>query len=181
MQARSDVHLRPARAEDMAARIALGRTPELAALAGEPGPNSTIITQDEAQAWFDRLVIYPNAWVIDVAGQMVGEARLDNLNPHDLRAHMGVSIYHLRYLGQGIGTAAVRALLEKAFGPLGLHRVALRVLPDNLRAIRCYERCGFRREGIERESARVGDGWADDLIMAILEHEFRAQSNSDAT
>lgn len=164
----------------MAARIALGRAPELAAQAGEPGPHSPTITPDEAQAWFDRLVIYPNAWVIEVDGQLVGEARLDNLNPHDLRAHLGVSIYHPRYLGQGIGTAAVRALLAEAFGPLGLHRVALRVLPSNLRAIRCYERCGFRREGVERESARVGDGWEDDLIMAILDHEYRALQASGA-
>ena len=74
---------------------------------------------------------------------------------------------------------AIDLLLHKAFGPLALHRVDLRVLSYNLRAIRCYEACGFVREGIERESARVGDEWHDDWIMGILERDFQARLTTE--
>ena len=48
----------------------------------------------------------------------------------------------------------------------------LRVLAINERAIACYRRCGFVEEGREREAARIGDEWHDDIIMGILAHDF---------
>jgi len=56
-------------------------------------------------------------------------------------------------LGQGLGTEVTRVVLDFAFGPLALHRVGLRVLAYNRRAIGCYEKCGFQEEGREREPA----------------------------
>lgn len=55
-----------------------------------------------------------------------------------------------------------------------LHRVDLRVLSYNRRAIACYRRCGFVEEGVERESAYVSGAWYDDLMMSVLEHEYVA-------
>ena len=43
--------------------------------------------------------------------------------------------------------------LDHAFGPLRLHRVSLRVLASNERAVKCYRACGFAEEGREREAA----------------------------
>ena len=73
-----------------------------------------------------------------------------------------------------MGTEASRLVLAYAFEVLLLHRVELRVLAFNERAIACYERCGFRREGVEREGAWIGGEWQSDVIMSILEQEYRA-------
>ena len=72
----------------------------------------------------------------------------------------------------GLGRQAVRLVLAHAFGPLGLHRVGLRVIAFNTRAIRCYRACGFIEEGREREAAQVGGAWHDDIIMGVLAQEF---------
>ena len=45
---------------------------------------------------------------------------------------------------RGYGTEAVRAMVEYGMDTLGLRRVFLKVFPDNARAIRVYEKCGFR-------------------------------------
>ncbi len=45
---------------------------------------------------------------------------------------------------RGYGTEAVRAMVEYGMDTLGLNRVFLKVFPDNARAIRVYEKCGFR-------------------------------------
>ena len=66
-------------------------------------------------------------------------------------------------------------VLSHAFGTLRLHRVDLRVLSYNERAIRCYRACGFIEEGRERESARVGKAWYDDIIMGVLAREYQGQ------
>jgi RimJ/RimL family protein N-acetyltransferase len=49
------------------------------------------------------------------------------------------------------------------------------VLEYNTRAIRAYEKCGFVREGIERETALVDGAWHGDVIMSLLEDGYRAQ------
>lgn len=70
----------------------------------------------------------------------------------------------------------IKLILSYGFGTLKLHRVDLRVLSYNERAIRCYRACGFIEEGRERESARVGDAWHDDLIMGVLAQEYQGQT-----
>jgi RimJ/RimL family protein N-acetyltransferase len=53
-----------------------------------------------------------------------------------------------------------------------LHRVSVRVLAYNKRAIRSYQKCGFVIEGREREAGPVNGQWHDDVIMGLLDREF---------
>ena len=64
-------------------------------------------------------------------------------------------------------------MLRYAFEELGMHRVDLRVLAFNERAIACYEKCGFVREGVEREGSRIGGERQSDVLMSVLEQEYR--------
>ncbi len=74
---------------------------------------------------------------------------------------------------QGLGQEGVRLMLAYAFDQMNLNRVHLKVRADNERAIRCYEKCGFVREGVLRAHA-YGDGeYRDVVLMGILRQEFR--------
>ena len=139
---------------------------------GYVGDTPKEMARADAERWLQQLEAHPCAWIIETEEGVVGEARLDNINESDRRARLAIGLFHERHLGRGIGRHAIRLVLHHAFGLLGLHRIDLRVLSYNVRAIRCYEACGFVREGIERESARVGGEWHDDLIMAILEQDY---------
>jgi RimJ/RimL family protein N-acetyltransferase len=81
------------------------------------------------------------------------------------------------HIGAGFGTDAQRALLRFAFNSIGLHRVWLTVYASNARAIRSYEKLGFRREGLMRESWRGPNGLEDSALMAILAEDWRAAAN----
>ena len=71
-------------------------------------------------------------------------------------------------------------MLGYAFKTLRLHRVGIRVLAYNKRAIRAYEKCGFGVEGRERETAFVNGVWHDDIMMGLLDREFRERAISPA-
>lgn len=87
---------------------------------------------------------------------------------------MAIGIYDTTCLGRGFGSKAIKLVLGYAFGAMQLHRISVRVLAYNDRAIRAYEKCGFVPEGRERETAFVDGHWYDDIIMGVLAHEFAA-------
>ena len=62
-------------------------------------------------------------------------------------------------------------LLDRAFDDLGLQRVGLEVFPSNERAIRSYEKAGFRREGTLRQAALIDGERTDVIVMGALREE----------
>jgi RimJ/RimL family protein N-acetyltransferase len=115
--------------------------------------------------------VYP--WSVEHAGRCIGSARLDvDADQHRARYSVGLFVAALR--GQGLGRETTRLVLDWAFGPLGAHRVELEVLVTNRRAIRCYEACGFRHEGVRRDAELYPDGWKDFHHMGILRAEYLA-------
>lgn len=121
------------------------------------------------------LVKSPYAWAIEYESQFIGVVRLHSFNEHDQRARYAVGIFDLTLLDKGLGTEVAELVLAYAFNVLNLHRIDLRVLAYNKRAIRSYEKSGFRQEGIERESALIDGQWHSDVIMGILVGEWRSR------
>ena len=134
------------------------------------------ITLRAAEAWFLEVTAESDAthWAIEFAGRFIGTARLHSIIPADRRARYAIGILDRDAigLGLGLGTEVTLAILRHGFQTLNLHRIDLRVLAYNDRAIRCYLRCGFVEEARERDAALVGGHWYDDVIMSILEHEW---------
>lgn len=112
-------------------------------------------------------------WCVEFKGRMVGQARL-TLNGPDNRARYAVGLFDPEVWGMGLGTEITQLVLRYAFQELRLHRVDLRVLQYNERAIRCYEKCGFVEEGREREGALIEGKYETDIIMSILDSEYEA-------
>jgi RimJ/RimL family protein N-acetyltransferase len=104
--------------------------------------------------------------------RLIGEVALDGIQWHNGEAFVGISIGERAYWNQGYGTDAMRVILRYAFVELNLSRVSLDVFAYNGRAIRSYEKAGFKREGQLREFLlRDGQRW--DLInMGILRSEW---------
>jgi RimJ/RimL family protein N-acetyltransferase len=173
------VVLRAVRPSDVEDRLRCGRDPEIEHMFGVSVEEHGPLTEEGASAWFQRLAGDPNPyhWVIEYGGRFIGTARLHSLDPHGRRARYAVGILNRMLLGQGLGTEATQVVLDFAFETLRLHRVDLRVLAYNERAIASYRKCGFVEEGRERESTLVDGSWHDDVMMSVLDHEYRASSS----
>jgi [ribosomal protein S5]-alanine N-acetyltransferase len=75
------------------------------------------------------------------------------------------------YLGRGIASEALAALLPFAFTQLQLHRLQAAVMPRNLRSIRVLQKAGFRREGLARRYLNIAGAWEDHELFAKLAEE----------
>jgi RimJ/RimL family protein N-acetyltransferase len=101
--------------------------------------------------------------------RLVGVAMVSG-RPHPRYQGHGefVTYLHQNYHGKGLGTFLTKMVVEEAKSK-GFHRVTLRVVADNVPAIKAYKRAGFVEEGRMRDAFLDGHGnYHDELVMGIL-------------
>ncbi len=108
------------------------------------------------------------------SGNVIGHLELGAIDRQNRSTRIGRVLLAPEARGRGLGEAIMRAGLTQAFGEMGMHRVDLWVFESNVRAIACYERVGFRHEGVIREAFRAGEEYWSFLIMSVLESEWAA-------
>lgn len=104
-------------------------------------------------------------------GQAVGSVYFRDIDREHRRAEYGIFIGEENALGKGLGTQAACLALDYAFHELKLHRVMLRVLADNVRARKSYERAGFTEEAYLRDDVFLNGKFCDVVLMAALNPE----------
>ncbi len=136
------------------------------------------MTMESEREWYEEMRGDPARliWCMEAGeGGLIGNLGLHDIDEVHGRATLGICIGEKDCWGQGHGSDAVRQVLRYAFEDLGLRRVDLQVDEDNARGIRCYEKCGFTREGLLR-AHRVRRGQpVNAVVMAILRDEFQGQ------
>jgi len=87
-------------------------------------------------------------------------------------AFVGLGIGEREFWGKGYGTDVMKVILRYGFTEINLNRITLTVFEYNPRAIRSYEKAGFRHEGRVRKALnKEGKRW-DILMMGILREEW---------
>ncbi len=168
------VTLRPLEREDLPLIRKWANDSELRALTGDVTPMSAA----EADAYFERIQQdRDRVWFVIVAretGRVIGECGLLRLFYPWRNTDLSIILGEKDIWGQGYGTEAITLLLDYAFGALALHRVSIGVVGFNERALRFYEKVGFRREGVQRDSYYHNHTFSDFVMLSLLEDEFRA-------
>ena len=100
-------------------------------------------------------------------GALVGTCTLYRWDRAHARAEIGYALRKDRW-GRGLASEAVAAVLDFAFGRMGLHRVGADTDPRNVASARLLERLGFKLEGHQRETYRHLDEWADSALWGLL-------------
>jgi [ribosomal protein S5]-alanine N-acetyltransferase len=171
----ANVRLRPPLPADKAERQRHGRNGEYVRMVGGDEQQDGSMSDESAQRWYEDRRNQPYTWIIEWQGRAIGHTRLHNLDLADRRARYSIGIFDPACWSKGLGTEATILTLGYAFDILHLHRVDLRVLAYNQRAIRAYSKAGFVQEGIEREGAWIAGHWESDICMSILEQEYQAR------
>lgn len=133
-------------------------------------------TQEEVGSFFLESLKADDRYfflIVSPQGRIVGESVINEID-WDLRcANFRIGIFQPSARGQGIGTWATEMTRDFAFDVLKLHRLELNVFSFNPRAERAYLKAGFKREGVRKDAVMDGDQYADDILMAILEEDWK--------
>lgn len=142
------------------------------------GANFAFIATEVDDRWYDAYLAGRDravrlAVVDDDAGRTVGAVYLTDIHRINRSAEFGILIGERDCWSRGVGTAATQRMLAHGFDDLNLHRIYLTVLAENARAVRLYDRLGFRREGRHVQAVFKGGTFRDVISMAMLTAEYR--------
>jgi len=161
------VRLRPMVEADRAALIGVLADPSVIEWWDTRGPehSATELIAGE-QGWF--------VWAIEADGKLAGSIQATEEEDPDYH-HAGIDVFlSSPFQGRGLGADAVRTVARWLFGVRGHHRLTIDPAAANARAIRTYEKVGFRRVGVMRQYERgVHRTFHDGLLMDMLEGELR--------
>ena len=105
---------------------------------------------------------------------LVGEISLIQRSAASRQGELGY-LLHPDSQGRGYATEAAARMLELGFDGAGLHRIYARCSIHNLPSWRLMERLGLRREAHLREHVFIKGEWAEELVYAQLEDEWRGR------
>ncbi len=170
------VRLRAMEREDIAAFVRWFNDPEVRQYMLVYAPMSTA----QEERWFEGRLDAKDDYYFGIEALVDGDwVHIGNIGLHAVDWKNRVTTFAIiigekQYWGRGYGTEATRIILRFAFHELNLHRVELEVFDFNPRAIRAYEKAGFRREGTRRQAHYHDGRYHDAHTMAILRQEFDA-------
>ena len=107
-------------------------------------------------------------------GDMIGHVALSVKADDQRQAEMGFT-FARAHQGRGLAREAAEAVLDYAFGVMGLHRVVAVADCENTRSVALLERLGMRREGHFVENIWFKGAWGSEYLYAMLRREWSAR------
>jgi UDP-4-amino-4,6-dideoxy-N-acetyl-beta-L-altrosamine N-acetyltransferase len=107
--------------------------------------------------------------------QSIGSVYLRDIDRVNNKAEFGIFIGEIEYIGKGYGTEALQLILNYGFKELFLNKIFLRVLANNTRAVKSYEKAGFVQEGYFKQEVLIDQVYADVIFMARLRNEIETE------
>jgi RimJ/RimL family protein N-acetyltransferase len=115
--------------------------------------------------------------IANETNELIGECGLLAIDHVNQIAETGIFIGNKNYWNKGYGTEALTLLLDFGFKALNLHNIQLRVYEYNKRAIKSYEKIGFKKIGIRREAVYRNMERHGIIYMDIVSKEFYEKMN----
>ncbi len=170
------VRLRPATLEDkQRIYLALARSDVTDILLGHPSQNHTPLLSYEAfcddykQHYFDDSYSEGGrCFVIEVDGQAVGQVNYNDIDRGQSRTELDIWMFSEQYCGHGYGSEALSLLCDYLQSQFEVDGFCIKPSASNPRAIRCYEKAGFRRSALSDEEALREYGSKDSVDTVFM-------------
>jgi len=107
-------------------------------------------------------------------GKVIGMIGLRGLDRFGKKAEVGCWLGK-KYWGQGIGTEAMKAIMEFAFRKLKLVRLEAEVFVENKPSACLVKKAGFQKEGLKRKGTRAKSTgkWHDTYVFGLLKSDVK--------
>lgn len=126
---------------------------------------------DQTRQWLQQRSSSPGNLLLIVADKdkdiPLGYIQFIDIEPIDQIAKLGICL-SAEIQGKGIGHEVLLLAFKYLYNSLAVRKVILEVSDDNKRAIKCYEKIGFRQCGKYLKHKYIGGKWHDLIIMELF-------------
>jgi RimJ/RimL family protein N-acetyltransferase len=105
---------------------------------------------------------------------VIGECAFNYEDVKNRHAKIGIAIGERDYWSKGYGSDALRLMLDFGFNVRGYNSICLNVYEYNRRGLACYEKVGFKKQGVWRDCLTRGNKKYDCIYLDILASEYFA-------
>jgi diamine N-acetyltransferase len=133
------------------------------------------LSMEQEEGWYDGLLNREGRVfsIVTLDGKLIGNVGIHRINYTERNADVGIVLGEKDFWSRGYGTDALTVLLRYMFDELNMERVSLFADSRNGRALACYEKVGFRKEGVLRHSRWKDGVYIDDVVLSVLRSEWR--------
>lgn len=168
------VRLREYRKEDIKQAQNYVNDPDINSLISPSIPYP--FTLEDEQKWFEDLSATKDTYSFAIETledkKYIGGCGINHIDWKNSVATVGIFIGDKDYLGKGYGTDAMNILIKFIFEQVNINKIKLHVFSFNIRAIKSYEKCGFKQEGVLRQEVFRNGQYHDDIVMGLLKEEY---------
>jgi len=104
--------------------------------------------------------------------KLIGSCSLSKIDMLNRSAVIGIMIGNNKYWGKGLGSEAILLLSDFAFSERGFNRIWAYILESNIASQKMFKKCGYKIEGLLRQSIYKNGKFQNLVIMSILQEEF---------
>lgn len=141
------------------------------------------ILLEQEEKWYESLISTKDNYSFAIEtledGKYIGGCGINKIDWNSRVITVGIFIGDKDYWGKGYGTDAMRVLVDFIFSQMNMNKIKLNVFSFNKRAMRCYEKCGFKVDGILRQEIFRDGQYYDDIVMSVLFDEWRLGHNNN--
>ena len=141
-----------------------------------------VISADEHRSWIAALKKDSSRriWaLVNADDRVIGQVGLSRIDPRQGTADW--AFYLASSERGGLGFAVEFALLDLAFGPLGIEKLNCEVVEGNAPVLKLHSRFGFREEGMRRSQIRKGNRRVGVHLLGMMREEWQVMRESIAT
>ena len=167
-----NVYIRPIKDEDMASIFKSCQDEEILYMTG----TCKSFTLDDIIESYKQFSSDPTRYDFAICllenSETIGDLAILEIDQDNKKADFRISLHSRNNLNKGYGTEATQLAQTFTFEELKLNRLQLEVFSHNVRGIKAYEKAGFKKEGILRQSLYYNDTFSDEVIMAMLREDY---------
>jgi RimJ/RimL family protein N-acetyltransferase len=111
-------------------------------------------------------------WIV-VGGEKIGQINYNKIDLENKKTDLDIIIGAEDRMRKGYGSDALRALINYLFENFNINKIGTGARANNPRAIRTYEKAGFKKEGLLREEDYFEGKFVDCIKFGILRKDFQ--------
>lgn len=109
---------------------------------------------------------------IEYKGKRIGQINYNKIDKKNKKVELDIIIGPQKRLSKGLGTDALKTLIKYLFNSFKINKITISARANNPRAIKAYQKSGFKKEGLLREEDYFKGEFVDCVIFGLLRKDF---------